>query len=286
VQQRRKIQILLRQEGPLRLHRDSRIHDPGTIAMAKNHGARQQKKLAKQKAKRQEKRTSLTNRDSVDPTIRMRRAEKWPVARALMSKELWNIGIGYLVLARREGEGRLVFSTFLVDVYCLGVKDAFWRTGSSADLDDLVERIEGSQDLVPIKPECLVKILRGAVDYANALGFHPHRDFKHAAMLLQGIDPADCAEEFTYGEDGKPLYINGPNESIQEVMAILQRVRAAGGHFLLGGDPDMMPAGDDEFDDDDDNDDYGDDGDPANDIIIEPVPQSESRPATERNDAQ
>jgi hypothetical protein len=255
--------------------------------MAKNHGARQQKKLAKQKAKRQEKRTSLIDRDSVDPTIRMRRAEKWPVARALMSKELWDIGIGYLVLARREGEGRLVFATFLVDVYCLGVKDAFWRPGSSADLDDLVERIEGSQGLVPIEPECLVKILRGAVDYANALGFHPHRDFKHASLLLQGIDPADCAEEFSYGKDGKPLYINGPNESVQAIMAIVQRVREAGGHYLYGAPTGIDLIDDTEFNDDcSDDDDYGDGDDPTNDIIIEPVAQPESRTATERNDAQ
>jgi hypothetical protein len=257
--------------------------------MAKNHGAKQQKKLAKQKAKRQEKRTSLMNRDSVDPTIRMRRAEKWPVTRALMSKELWSLGIGYLVLARREGEGRLVFATFLVDVYCLGVKDALWQAGSVADLDDLVERIEGSQGLVPIKPECLMKILRGAVDYANALGFHPHRDFKHAALLLQGIDPADCAEEFTYGKDGKPFYISGPNESVQAIMAIVQRVREAGGHYIYGAPTGIDLIDDTEFDDDDysdfDDDDYSDD-DSANDIIIEPVPQPESRTEPGRHDAQ
>ena len=53
--------------------------------MAKKHGAKQQKRLAKQKAKRLEKRTLLARRSSKDPTIRLQGAEKWPVVEAFMS---------------------------------------------------------------------------------------------------------------------------------------------------------------------------------------------------------
>jgi len=236
--------------------------------MAKNHGAKQQKKLAKQKAKRQEKRTSLMHRDSLDPTIRLRHAAKWPVTRALMAEKLWETGLGYLLIARRDEGGRIVFASFMVDVFCLGVKDAFWHSGSSTKFDEIVEDMQNTQSLVPIEPECLVKILQGAVDYARSLGFGPHRDFKHAALLLQGIDPADCHRQLTYGKDGKPFYVRGPHESSQEVFTILQRVREAGGHYVI--DPGMMPILDDDFEDDDDDDDY-DDGDSSNDIIIEPV---------------
>ena len=104
--------------------------------MAKNHGARQQKRMAKQKAKRSAKRSILLRHSSKDPTIRLQRAEKWPVVQALVAAELWDEGIGYLAIARQESEGRLIFASFLVDVYCLGVKNAFWRAGTHQDLKD------------------------------------------------------------------------------------------------------------------------------------------------------
>ena len=49
--------------------------------MAKKHGARQQKKVAKQKAKRAQKRSELMKRTSTDPMVRLRGAGGWPVMR-------------------------------------------------------------------------------------------------------------------------------------------------------------------------------------------------------------
>src|SRR4051794_38657974 len=72
----------------------------GATAMGKKHGAKQQKRLAKQKAKRQATRTVLARSSSKDPTIRLSGTEKWAIVEALVSSELWNEGIGYLVLAR------------------------------------------------------------------------------------------------------------------------------------------------------------------------------------------
>ncbi len=155
----------------------------------------------------------LSQRTSTDPTIRLQKAEKWPVVRALVGTELWNDGIGYLVLARQEPKGDLICASYLVDVYCLGVKNTFWHAGTLGDFKDLIERMEETISLVPISPACLVKIIQGAVEYAGTFGFRPHRDFRHTALLLAGIDPSTLAEEFTFGRDGKPYYVQGPYES-------------------------------------------------------------------------
>jgi hypothetical protein len=201
--------------------------------MAKNHGARQQKKVAKQKAKRAEKRSYMMQRTSTDPAVRLRNAEKWPVVEALVARDLWKEGMGQLVIARQEGEGRVIFAVYLVDVYCLGVKNAFWHAGTLEDLKDLVRKMETSQAMSPISPAGLVKIVKGAVEYAQSLGFRPHPDFRHAAMLMEGIDPATFPQEFTFGRDGKPFYIQGPNESLAQARAIMQRINDAGGHWLV-----------------------------------------------------
>ena len=73
--------------------------------MAKKHGARQQKRVAKQKAKRAAKRQVVLGRTSRDPSIRLQRADKWPVVQALVGAQLWDEGIGYLVIARQDPEG-------------------------------------------------------------------------------------------------------------------------------------------------------------------------------------
>jgi hypothetical protein len=221
--------------------------------MAQNHGARQQKRAAKQKAKRSEKRAREFRRTSTDPTIRLAGARKWPVVQAVAASELWGGGIGYLAIARRESEGQLVFGVFLVDVFCLGVKNAFWEVGTIHDFKELIERMEKTQTMRTIEPACLVKIVNGAVEYAQSFGFPPHPDFRHAAMVLDGIDAAACPQQFTYGRDGKPFYVQGPHESSARAEAITQRILEAGGHFLVGG-PVSELLGPPEFDDELDQD--------------------------------
>lgn len=228
--------------------------------MAKPKGARQQKRIAKQKAKRSEKRAALMRRESKDPTIRLRGAARWPVVQALVRTELWEAGIGSLVIARQESPGRVVMGCFLVDVYCLGVKDAFWRAGSLEEFKELVRRMEETQAMGPIAPECLVKIIQGAVAYAQSYGFSPHTDYGHAARLLEGIDPAACPQEFTFGRDGKPLYIQGPHESTFQAMNIAERLGELGGHYITRlssrefDDEDLDEDLDEDFDEDFDED--------------------------------
>ena len=111
-----------------------------------------------------------------------------------------------------------------------------------------------TQTMIPISPACLVKILEGAVEYARSFSFPPHPDYRHAAMLLAGIDPKACEHEYTFGLDGKPLYIQGPNESSAQASAIMQRIQESGGHFMIqasGVGPEELAdfeGGDDEFD--------------------------------------
>jgi hypothetical protein len=229
--------------------------------MAKNHGARQQKKLARQKAKRTEKRTTLLRRNSADPTIRLARADTWPVIRCLVAADIFTQKLGQCVLARQETDGRVVASVFLVDVGCLGVKNAFWHAGTPGAIENLIQQIDGKQKLLPIDPAALVKLIQGAVAYAASFGFRPHADFRHAALLLKGIDPKECADEFEYGRDGKPFYFRGPYESEAEAHSIVTRVVAAGGHYIFMGTPASHSRPDFFLDDDLTSDDDRDEAD-------------------------
>jgi hypothetical protein len=215
--------------------------------MAKSHGAKEQKRAAKKKAKRQAKRAIIIRRSSSDPTIRLQGVAKWPLVRCLIGTAIGTKGIGHALIARREPAGGLVSALLLVDVYCLGVKDAFWRTGTSAELDEFVKKMEEVDELREVEPAYFAKLILGAVEYADLYGFSPHPGFQHASKLLDGIDPASCPTEFTYGKDGRPFYIQGPNESSAEAEAIMFAMQKVGGDFMgmLPGDDNH----DDEYDD-------------------------------------
>ena len=70
-----------------------------------------------------------------------------------------------------------------------------------------------------------------------ALGFEPHPDFRTAARVLGGLRAADCAENFTFGKDGKPLYFQGPHETGAQAERILQHLKRRCGegnfHYVL-----------------------------------------------------
>jgi hypothetical protein len=201
--------------------------------MSKRHGAREQKRLAKQKAKRQERRRQLASRESPDPAVRLKPADRWPIHAALVPENLWTTGIGNLVIARRMPDRQLACGVFLVDVFCLGVKDAVWKLLSPAEFNGIRKKIDEQGRLDDVPPEYFAKLIYCAVDYAQSLGFPPHRDFRHAQRLLAGIDPSLCPDDFEFGQAGRPHYIRGPSESIAKARTIAKQVEAQGGHVTL-----------------------------------------------------
>ncbi|HUY32951.1 MAG TPA: hypothetical protein VMV69_09230 [Pirellulales bacterium] len=221
--------------------------------MSKQHGARQQKRLAKQKAKRTDKRRQLARVTSSNPMISLRGADGWPITATLVPDGLWDVGLGQLVIARRTPAGQIACGVFLVDVFCLGVKNAFWKVMGNAEYDTMIDKIETHGRLLEVAPEYFSKLVHCAADYAQSLGFAPHRDFRAARLLLEGIDPSLCLDEFEFGKDGKPFYIRGPNESFDKARLIANHISALDGHFLVGveGPGSAMMGFDDEEEDED-----------------------------------
>lgn len=65
-------------------------------------------------------------------------------------------------------------------------------------------------------PPAARKLIEGAVQYARGLGFSPRGDYHKATAILGDVDPSQCSEEFGYGLDGKPKFINGPHDTPEE----------------------------------------------------------------------
>lgn len=156
-----------------------------------------------------------------------------------MGSNLIQRGFGQVTVARFKTSGEVEAGVFLVDTYCLGVKNAFfsrlWHT-------EYEQRLLGSMDdhggRQAIEPACARKLVEGAVAYARSHGIEPHPDYKQGARVFGGIDPAGCPRQFVYGQDGKPLFISSPNDSpefIDRVLTLLtRRLGEKGFHYLIG----------------------------------------------------
>jgi hypothetical protein len=161
---------------------------------------------------------------------------------ALRSANLFDCGCGYLVVSRFRGDGSVEAGFFLLDVYCLGVKDAgFGHFYSNADYQEsLLDRLFPNGNQVRMTPAAARKLAEDAISYAKGLGFSPGADYKKASRVFGGITTAGCAEQFVFGKDDKPLYIQGPSDSPARVGRILRALEArcgeGGYHYIVVAD--------------------------------------------------
>lgn len=131
-----------------------------------------------------------------------------------------------VVVARRARPRRVSVCGYLVDVYCLGVKNALGPDiMNDQDLPDFrgmffssFERV-GEPVAAPL--EMARHLVWGAVDYARTLGFKPHPDFESAAGHLG--EPWHETSVITFGRDGVPFYVSGPYDNPNSVVQTLTR---------------------------------------------------------------
>jgi len=192
--------------------------------MAKNQKRRQksiEKKKSKRKAIKAAKRP-FSGILSVAGNIAA--ASRSPVHECLIPKTLFEYGIGSIIIAKMMPANRIGMGVFLLDVYCLGVKDAFYSNLLLDEYNEKKQQFEDEGGLEMIHPSCARKLIEGGVNYANQFGCKPHRDYKVVKAIFGEIDSAACPREFDYGKDGKPYYVSGPHDSPQKTETILKNL--------------------------------------------------------------
>ncbi len=163
----------------------------------------------------------------------MAAAAQSAIHEALVPRNLFELGIGNLLLSRAQPDGRLAVGGFLLDIFCLGIKDAFAAFMTRVECAERVSRMSATQGFQSFEPACLRKLVEGGVAYARDLGFNPHADYAAASQIFGDLDSSTCPRRFEYGRDGKPLYVSGPHETAARVDAIIEQLerRVGAGNF-------------------------------------------------------
>lgn len=132
-------------------------------------------------------------------------------------------GLASIAVAREHNDTEVSVCGYLVDTYCQGVKNAtppnmLDRRDLAAFLADFFHAYP--TDPLPAPLTLAQDLVLGAVDYAQSLGFDPHRDFYTTKPHLGHWQPP-CRIRF--GLHGRPYFQQGPYDNPTRVMRTLER---------------------------------------------------------------
>lgn len=110
---------------------------------------------------------------------------------------------------------------------------------SEDDYSRLIEKISANEILENIHPSCARKLIELNIRFAEGLGFKPQKDYKITRQLLEDIDPTACPKQYKFGKDGKPFYVSGPTENLDQVRKIVDTLDRGCGknnfHYIISG---------------------------------------------------
>ncbi|MGG6270931.1 hypothetical protein ACQ4M3_42105 [Leptolyngbya sp. AN03gr2] len=170
----------------------------------------------------------LINEGAAQVLLDSPRSEKF--SRSEATDDLTGNGLAQIFVTRLDRNVLLVGS-YLIDYWCLGVKNCFGpRKFDQRKYDHLVQQSYAGfeQDAREISLEQAQNIIWGSVAYAAGLGFSPHPDFETAKTHLGTSSQMD--QSIVFGRDGKPFYVSGPRDQPTRIIATL-REHAGDGNF-------------------------------------------------------
>jgi hypothetical protein len=132
-------------------------------------------------------------------------------------------GLVTVVAARDRGGSKVSACSYLVDLYCLGVKNALGpHVLDRRKLPDFLFQLfhRYADPPLPVPLDLAQQVVFGAVDYARGFGFEPHPDFKACAGHLgEWQGPSVIG----FGYKGKPMFIPGPEDDAARILKRLKR---------------------------------------------------------------
>jgi hypothetical protein len=215
-----------------------------------------QKALMKQRSKQKVVAQHKAHQQALTPSSPqaiLRRARTYPIYECLISDN-WNKkdskGLVEVLIARKQPDDNICFGVYLIDVYCLGLKNTFANTDFSRSRyqSEIRNKIFRAGKPVECSIELAQQMIYQSIEYAEQFGFEPQKDFMLSQYLLTPRGELEEPYDLTFGKDGKPFFINGPHDNVPRILRQLEKTAGTGNYDFLamvGGDP---------FDDDDDND--------------------------------
>jgi hypothetical protein len=188
---------------------------------------RRQKKLMKKRQKDKARKSKPATSDSfslLSAKKKILTARNFPVYECLIDPSWQERGMAQIIISRQQPDGDLVFGVYLVDIFCLGLKNTFCNADFSMwkYKTELREQFYGNEGPVDCPIPLANNIIYGAIEFAAQFGFKPNKDFKLSQYVLEDKNSVEPCDDVEFGKDGKPFYITGPEDNVERILKQLE----------------------------------------------------------------
>lgn len=165
------------------------------------------------------------------------RARSLEIGACYISEDMKDYGEGYVIVTRRHTGGRISMAMYLVDIYCLGVKDSFFRL--RLEEDELKEMLDHG----PIIRECSYdeahNWVYGAIAWAEEAGIAPDKSFAITKYMLEEDTDDVPLIEHEFGYNGKHFLVANNNLEASRYLPLMKKNLGEGNYtFTIKTDDD------------------------------------------------
>ncbi len=182
-------------------------------------------------------------------------ARKLPLHECWINTDHLEAGMASVIVTRKHKSGNYTGASFLVDMYCLGIKDSMYFF--NIDEEDYQTKVLRKKDILEkVEYNYAHNLVFGADIYAEELGLSPHKTFAITQHILEEDTEEIELIYFEFGKDGKPYLFIRNGENRDKELKILERTQGEGNFNFT-----QEVEGFDDYDylENDDDDDDGDD---------------------------
>lgn len=159
------------------------------------------------------------------------RARTLPIGKCFVNNNWEKEGLAEVIITRNRPNGNFVVGVYLVDTYCLGVKDAFCHNDfDPGRVEKLLDKIRVGREIREIPYIEAHNIIYGAIAFAEDAGIPPVKDFSLAKYVLEEDTDDIPLIEYEYGKDGKYFLVCGPDNH-RDKLFIQPLIKKLGDNF-------------------------------------------------------
>lgn len=152
------------------------------------------------------------------------KAKSLPFHECFINEDWETDGMASIAISKKMPLGKLILGMYMVDVFCMGLKSTLYKFALySLEYADILVEMNQRQPIIECNLTHAHNIIYGAIDYAEELGFNPHKDFSITEYLLDADLITEGINEIEFGKDGKPYYFAGPYDDSDRILGILEK---------------------------------------------------------------
>ena len=165
-------------------------------------------------------------------------------------------GMASILVTRKHVTGNHTVGVYLVDLFCLGLKDSYYFFNID---DDRLEEIIGNHFTDEIDYNTVHNIIYGGIEYSGEIGFKPAKEWSVTEFILEPDDDNIPLVDIEFGKNGRPYFLfyeSDETYKTYDIINILEKNVGAGNYeavrMIEAEENDFDDEGDFDFDEDED----------------------------------